>query len=95
LSRWLSAVTGMQAVAMTPKGRRARRADRHDGHQSGARGARREALRSAGGGIGARHQPATAALLGYRVETVPARADGTVDPEEVTSGCRPTSPPSC
>src|SRR3954469_2256309 len=27
--------------------------------------------------------PATAALLGYRVETVPARADGTVDPEEV------------
>jgi len=27
--------------------------------------------------------PATAALLGYRVEAVPARADGTVDPEEV------------
>src|SRR6201991_5315542 len=27
--------------------------------------------------------PATAALLGYRVETVPARDDGTVDPEEV------------
>ena len=27
--------------------------------------------------------PATAALLGYRVEPVPARTDGTVDPEEV------------
>src|SRR6188474_714822 len=27
--------------------------------------------------------PATAALLGYRVEAVPARPDGTVDPEEV------------
>ena len=27
--------------------------------------------------------PATAALLGYRVETIPARDDGTVDPEEV------------
>ena len=27
--------------------------------------------------------PATAALLGYRVVNVPARADGTVDPEEV------------
>jgi glycine dehydrogenase subunit 2 len=28
--------------------------------------------------------PATAALLGYRVETIPARKDGTVDPAEVT-----------
>src|SRR5205807_174402 len=27
--------------------------------------------------------PATAALLGYRVEALPARPDGTVDPEEV------------
>jgi glycine dehydrogenase subunit 2 len=27
--------------------------------------------------------PATAALLGYRVESIPARPDGTVDPEEV------------
>ena len=27
--------------------------------------------------------PATAALLGYRVESIPVRADGTVDPEEV------------
>ena len=31
--------------------------------------------------------PATAALLGYRVEAVPARADGTVDPEEVKKHC--------
>src|SRR6188474_68698 len=27
--------------------------------------------------------PATAALLGYRVKSIPARQDGTVDPEEV------------
>ena len=29
--------------------------------------------------------PATTALLGYRIGTVPARTDGTVDPEEVAS----------
>ena len=46
--------------------------------------------------------PATAALLGYRVETVPARADGTVDPEEVKKRLSPevaaimlTNPNTC
>ena len=33
--------------------------------------------------------PATAALLGYRVVDVPARADGTVDPDGVKSAARP------
>ena len=46
--------------------------------------------------------PATAALLGYRVEAVPARADGTVDPEEVQERLGPdvaaimlTNPNTC
>ncbi len=33
--------------------------------------------------------PATAALLGYRVESMPVRADGTVDPEEVKKKLSP------
>ena len=46
--------------------------------------------------------PATAALLGYRVEAMPARADGTVDPEEVKKHLSPdvaaimlTNPNTC
>ena len=46
--------------------------------------------------------PATAALLGYRVVTVPARDDGTVDPEEVKKRLSPdvaaimlTNPNTC
>ncbi|HEX5999794.1 MAG TPA: aminomethyl-transferring glycine dehydrogenase subunit GcvPB, partial [Hyphomicrobiaceae bacterium] len=46
--------------------------------------------------------PATAALLGYRVETIPARADGTVDVEEVRKHLSPhvaalmlTNPNTC
>ena len=46
--------------------------------------------------------PATAALLGYRVESVPVRADGTVDPEEVKKKLSPqvaaimlTNPNTC
>ena len=46
--------------------------------------------------------PATAALLGYRVESIPVRADGTVDPEEVKKKLSPqvaaimlTNPNTC
>src|SRR5207344_1375502 len=46
--------------------------------------------------------PATAALLGYRIEPVPARDDGTVDPEEVKKKLSPevaaimlTNPNTC
>jgi glycine cleavage system protein P-like pyridoxal-binding family len=46
--------------------------------------------------------PATAALLGYAIETVPARADGTVDPQEVRKRLSPevaaimlTNPNTC
>ncbi|MGV8840184.1 MAG: aminomethyl-transferring glycine dehydrogenase subunit GcvPB, partial [Bauldia sp.] len=46
--------------------------------------------------------PATAAVLGYRIETIPARADGTVDPEAVKAKLGPhvaaimlTNPNTC
>jgi glycine dehydrogenase subunit 2 len=96
LSRWLCELTGMPAVALSAQGRRAWRAVRHDGDQGGARRARREARsivlvpESAHG-----TNPATAALLGYRVETIPARRrhGRSRGGEEAPFG--PTSPPSC
>ena len=39
--------------------------------------------------------PATAALIGFTVKPVPARADGTVDVEDVRRCSGPTSPRSC
>jgi glycine dehydrogenase subunit 2 len=83
LSRWLSELTGMPAIAMTPK------AGAH-GELCGmmaikaallARGERRSIVLVPQSAHGT--NPATAALLGYRVEGVPARADGTVDAHEV------------
>jgi glycine dehydrogenase subunit 2 len=83
LGRWLCELTGMAAVAMSPK------AGAH-GELAGmmaikaaltARGERRSVVLVADSAHGT--NPATAALLGYRVEAVPARADGTVDPAEV------------
>ena len=83
LSRWLCELTGMPAVAMTPK------AGAH-GELCGmmaikaaleARGEKRSIVLVPESAHGT--NPATAALLGYRVETIPARQDGTVDPEEV------------
>ena len=102
LSRWLSALTGMPAVAMTPK------AGAH-GELTGmmaikaaiaARGETRSVVLVAESAHGT--NPATAALLGYRIVTVPARADGTVDPEEVVKRLSPevaaimlTNPNTC
>jgi glycine dehydrogenase subunit 2 len=83
LARWLRELTGMAAVAMTPK------AGAH-GELCGmmaikaaleARGEQRRVVLVPESAHGT--NPATAALLGYRVVTVPARPDGTVDPEEV------------
>ncbi|HYS48726.1 MAG TPA: aminomethyl-transferring glycine dehydrogenase subunit GcvPB [Xanthobacteraceae bacterium] len=83
LARWLRELTGMPAIAMTPK------AGAH-GELTGmmaikaalaARGERRSVVLVPESAHGT--NPATAALLGYRVEAVPARADGTVDPAEV------------
>jgi glycine dehydrogenase subunit 2 len=83
LGRWLIELTGMQAVAMTPK--------------AGAHGelcgmmAIKAALSARGEARGkvlvpeSAHgtNPATAALLGYSVVSVPARPDGTVAAEDV------------
>jgi glycine dehydrogenase subunit 2 len=102
LSRWLCALTGMPAIAMTPK------AGAH-GELCGmmaikaaleARGEKRSVVLVAESAHGT--NPATAALLGYRIEAVPAREDGTVDPEEVKKRLSPevaaimlTNPNTC
>jgi glycine dehydrogenase subunit 2 len=102
LSRWLCELTGMAAVAMTPK------AGAH-GELCGmmaiksaleARGERRSIVLVPESAHGT--NPATAALLGYSVEAVPARNDGTVDVEEVKKRLSPrvaaimlTNPNTC
>ena len=102
LSRWLCELTGMPAVALTPK------AGAH-GELCGmmaikaalaARGETRSIVLVPESAHGT--NPATAALLGYRVETIPARDDGTVDPEEVKKHLSPevaaimlTNPNTC
>jgi glycine dehydrogenase subunit 2 len=102
LSRWLCELTGMPAVAMTPK------AGAH-GEACGmmaikaaivARGETRKRVLVPESAHGT--NPATAALLGYSVVSVPARADGTVDPEEVRKRLTPdiaaimlTNPNTC
>jgi len=83
LARWLMEMTGMATVAMSPK------AGAH-GELCGmmtikaalaARGEKRRAVLVPESAHGT--NPATAALLGYKVVDVPARDDGTVDPEAV------------
>ena len=102
VARWLRELTGMPAIAMTPK------AGAH-GELAGmmaikaALAARRDERTtvlvpdSAHG-----TNPATAALLGYRVEAIAARADGTVDAAEVKKHLSPavaaimlTNPNTC
>jgi glycine dehydrogenase subunit 2 len=82
-AEWLKVLTGMPAVAMSPK------AGAH-GELCGmmaikaaleARGDARSAVLVPESAHGT--NPATAALLGYRVVPVPARKDGTVDPAAV------------
>src|SRR5215813_13025995 len=102
LARWLRELTGMPAIAMTPK------AGAH-GELCGmmaikaalaARGEKRSIVLVPESAHGT--NPATAALLGYRVLSVPARADGTVDAEEVKRHLSPevaaimlTNPNTC
>ncbi|MEP9376615.1 aminomethyl-transferring glycine dehydrogenase subunit GcvPB [Aquabacter sp. CN5-332] len=83
LCRYLMVLTGMQAVAFTPK------AGAH-GELCGmmaikaalaARGEKRHIVLVPESAHGT--NPATAALLGYEVKSIPARPDGTVDPESV------------
>jgi len=104
LSSWLMAMTGMSAIALSPK--------------AGAHGelcgmmAIRAALIARGEGDTrttvlapeSAHgtNPATAAFLGYKVESIPARANGTVDPAVVREKLGPhvaavmlTNPNTC
>jgi glycine dehydrogenase subunit 2 len=102
LSRWLLELTGMEAVAMSPK------AGAH-GELCGmmaiktaiaAKGENRKIVLVPESAHGT--NPATAALIGYSVKTVPARADGTVDPQAVKALLSPevaaimlTNPNTC
>ncbi|CAN5315486.1 aminomethyl-transferring glycine dehydrogenase subunit GcvPB [soil metagenome] len=102
LGRWLLELTGMAAVALSPK------AGAH-GELCGmmaikaaleARGEKRSIVLVPESAHGT--NPATAALLGYKVVDVPARADGTVDPEAVAALLSPevaaimlTNPNTC
>ena len=104
LSSWLMTMTGMPAIALSPK--------------AGAHGelCGMMAIRSALIARGEDNQrttvlapesahgtnPATAAFLGYKVEAIPARANGTVDPAEVRARLGPhvaaimlTNPNTC
>ena len=102
LSRWLIELTGMEAVALSPK------AGAH-GELCGmmaiktaiaARGESRKIVLVPESAHGT--NPATAALIGFTVKTVPARPDGTVDPAVVKSLLSPdvaalmlTNPNTC
>ena len=83
LAHWLKVLTGMPAIAMSPK------AGAH-GELCGmmaittaleARGERRQYVLVPESAHGT--NPATAALLGYKIRSIPAREDGTVDVEVV------------
>jgi glycine dehydrogenase subunit 2 len=102
LARWLSVMTGMPAVAMSPK------AGAH-GELCGmiaikaalrARGEDRTVVLVPESAHGT--NPATAALIGMTVREIPARADGTVDVEAVKAALGPdvaalmlTNPNTC
>jgi glycine dehydrogenase subunit 2 len=102
LGRWLLEMTGMSTVAVSPK------AGAH-GELCGmmaikaaleASGDKRSVVLVPESAHGT--NPATAALLGYRVVDVPARDDGTVHPEEVRARLSPdvaaimlTNPNTC
>jgi glycine cleavage system P protein (glycine dehydrogenase) subunit 2 len=83
LTRWLLELTGMAAIALSPK------AGAH-GELTGmmaikaalsARGERRSVILVPDSAHGT--NPATAALLRFSIDAIPARADGTVDVAEV------------
>ena len=102
LAHWLCVLTGMDAVAMSPK------AGAH-GELCGmmaikaaldSRGEKRSIVLVPESAHGT--NPATAALLGYKVVAIPARDDGSVDPQSVrdllsdeVAGIMLTNPNTC
>ena len=102
LSRWLLEITGMAGVAMSPKagahGELCGMMAIHAAHAANNDPRQRVLVPESAHGT----NPATAALLGYRVEEIPARADGTVDPQAVidlldtdVAGIMLTNPNTC
>ncbi len=104
LGRWLTVSCGMAAVAMSPKagahgelcGMMAIKA----AHAAKGEGATRTIVLVPESAHGT--NPATAALLGYSVVAVPAREDGTVDPQAIrerlgpeVAGLMLTNPNTC
>ena len=83
LGGWLKKLTGMAAVALSPKagahgelcGMMAIKA----AHRAGGQDRNIVLVPESAHGT----NPATAALIGYKVVAIPARKDGTVDPKEV------------
>jgi len=102
LSHYLLALTGMAAVALTPKagahGELAGMMAIKAAHE--AKGEARKVVLVPSSAHGT--NPATAALIGYEVRSIPARDDGTVDPEAVRAALGPevaalmlTNPNTC
>lgn len=83
LAHWLKEITGMPAVAMSPKagahGELCGMMAIRSAHQAKGENRTRVLVPESAHGT----NPATAALLGYSIETIPARADGTVDVAEI------------
>ncbi len=94
LTHWLLELTGMQAVALSPKagahgelcGMVAIRA----AHEARGEWRNRRVVLVPDSAHGT--NPATAALLGFTVRAVPAREDGTVSVEAVRGSSAPMSP---
>jgi glycine dehydrogenase subunit 2 len=102
LGRWLLEMTGMAAVAMSPKAGAHAEACGMMTIKAAleARGERRTTVLVPQSAHGT--NPATAALIGFKVVDVPARPDGTVDPEAVKARLGPdvaaimlTNPNTC
>ncbi len=104
LEKWLLELTGMSAVAMSPKagahgeacGMMAIKA----AHEARGEGKSRHVVIVPDSAHGT--NPATAALIGYTVRAVPARADGTVSAQAVREALGPdvaaimlTNPNTC
>jgi glycine dehydrogenase subunit 2 len=104
LARWLLTLTGMKAVALSPKagahGELCGMSAIKTAHEARGEGARRKVALVPESAHGT--NPATAALIGYQVRPVAARPDGTVSVEAVREALGPdvaammlTNPNTC
>ena len=87
LAHWLKTLTGMPAVALSPRPG-ARQAVRPPGHPRGAGRPRRCAAHRAGPVSARSCNPATAALAGYQVVEIAQTDDGRVDIADLAAKLR-------